>query len=255
MKTSRIFISSLLTEVIGVVVILVAWGGMALFYPPYILPSPLETLSSGVGMVPVDLMRHLLITLARVMAGFSLAFLAGTSAGILAVVLGWQKPLNSIMVALQVIPGTILAVIFVLLFGIGNLTPTALVAFLTLPTIAINTANALSARRKDGEAYLKTLHATRWQLLRYSYLPAMIPVTQSNFSLGLSMAVKVVVLGEFIGSQNGLGYLFNHARLIFNMQEVFFYLMILMAFSLLLQFIQTLVFSMPLRKFAFPEAV
>jgi ABC-type nitrate/sulfonate/bicarbonate transport system permease component len=38
----------------------------------------------------------------------------------------------------------------------------------------------------------------------------------------MSMAVKVVVLGEFIGSQDGLGYLLNHARIVFDMKEVFF---------------------------------
>ena len=254
MKTSRIFISSLLTEVIGVVVILMAWGGMALFYPPYILPSPIETLKAA-GGISSDLTYHLMITLMRILAGFGLAFLSGTTAGILATFLGWQKPLNTIMVTLQVVPGTILAVIFVLLFGIGNLTPTLLVTFLTLPTIAINTANTLSARNKEGEAYLKTLNATRWQLMRFSYFPALVPVLQSNLSLGLSLAVKVVVLGEFIGSQDGLGYLFNHARLIFDMQEVFFYLLILMAISILLQSLQTLVFSIPLRKYAYPEAI
>ena len=253
MKASRVFISSLLTEIIGIAVILMVWGGMALFYPPYILPSPLETLKTA-GGIQSDLTDHLVITLVRVMAGFGLAFLIGTAAGIAAALLGWHKPINSIMVALQVVPGTILAVIFVLLFGIGSLTPIMLVAILTLPTIAINTANAISTRKLDNEGYLKSMHATRWQLLRYSLMPALVPVVQSNLSLGLSMAVKVVVLGEFIGSQNGLGYLFNHARLIFNMQEVFFYLLILMGFSISLQFLQTLIFALPLRRFTFPEA-
>lgn len=255
MKTSRIFISALLTEAVGVLVILAIWGGVSVFYPPYIIPSPVETLSGITGALPANLTGHLMITLYRILVGFLIAFILGTAGGILASLARADKPVNSLMVALQVIPGTILGVIFLLMFGIGSATPILLVAFLTLPTLAINTINGLSKRSATAEGYLRSIHATKWQIVRYNYLPALVPVLQSNLSLGISMAVKVVVLGEFIGSQDGLGYLLNHARLIFNMQEVFFYLLLLMAFSLAFQAVQSLIFSVSLKKFVYPEAV
>jgi NitT/TauT family transport system permease protein len=255
MKTSRIFISALLTEAVGVLVILAVWGGVSSFYPSYIIPSPVETLSGIASVLPVDLTAHLLITLYRILIGFVIAFIFGTAGGILAALARADKPMNSLMVALQVVPGTILGVIFLLMFGIGSATPIALVAFLTLPTLAINTTNGLSKRSIANENYLRSIHASKWQIVRYSYLPALIPVLQSNLSLGISMAVKVVVLGEFIGSQNGLGYLLNHARIVFNMKEVFFYLLLLMAFSLIFQALQSLFFTISLKKYAFPEAL
>jgi len=255
MKTTRIFISALLTEAVGVLVILAVWGGVSSFYPPYIIPSPIETISGISGYLPADLSGHLMITLYRTLMGFLIAFIFGTSGGILAALVRADKPVNSLMVALQVVPGTILGVIFLLMFGIGSATPILLVAFLTLPTLAINTINGLAKRNTASENYLRSIHASKWQIVRFSILPALVPVLQSNLSLGISMAVKVVVLGEFIGSQDGLGYLLNHARLIFNMKEVFFYLLILMAFSLVFQAVQSLFFSISLKKFAYPEAV
>lgn len=255
MKTSRIFISALLTEAFGVLVILAIWGGVSIFYPPYIIPSPVETLNDISEALPQNLSGHLMITLYRIFVGFLIAFIFGTSGGILAALTKAEKPVNSLMVALQVVPGTILGVIFLLMFGIGSATPILLVAFLTLPTLAINTTNGLLKRSTAAEGYLASIHASKWQIVRYSFLPALVPVLQSNLSLGISMAVKVVVLGEFIGSQDGLGYLLNHARLIFNMQEVFFYLLLLMAFSLAFQAIQSLVFTVSLKRYAYPEAV
>ncbi len=254
MKTSRIFISALLTEAVGILVILVIWGGVSTFYPPYIIPSPVETLKGISSELPVGLSGHLAVTLYRILTGFLIAFLLGTFGGILSMLARADKPVNSLMVALQVVPGTILGVIFLLMFGIGSATPILLVAFLTLPTLAINTTNGISKRNTGTENYLHSIKASKWQIIRYSYLPALVPVIQSNLSLGISMAVKVVVLGEFIGSQDGLGYLLNRARIIFNMQEVFFYLLLLMAFSLAFQAIQSLVFTVSLKKFAYPEA-
>ena len=157
------------------------------------------------------------------------------------------------MVALQVVPGTILGVVFLLMFGIGSATPIILVAILTLPTLAINTLNGLTKKNIQQEQYLKTIQASRWQIVRFSYLPALVPVLQSNLSLGMSMAVNVVVLGEFIGSQDGLGYLLNHARILFDMKEVFFYLLVLMAATLLFQAFQSTFFSLFLRKYYYPE--
>ena len=90
-------------------------------------------------------------------------------------------------------------------------------------------------------------------MFKLVYLPALIPVLQSNLSLGMSLAVKVVVLGEFIGAQDGLGYLLNRARITLNMQEVFLYMVILLVFTLVFQAAQSLIFSLFLEKYFYPE--
>lgn len=253
MKPSRIFISSLLNEAVGVLLITAVWAGVSLFYPPYIIPSPAAVITGISAYLPVDFTHHLWITAYRVTAGFLIAFGIGTLSGIIAEILRLNKPVNSLMVALQVVPGTILGVIFLLMFGIGSATPILLVAVLTLPTLAINTVNGLAKRNKAQEEYLDSIRGSRWLKIRYSFIPSLIPVVQSNLSLGMSMAVKVVVLGEFIGSQDGLGYLLNHARIMFDMNEVFFYLLVLMVFTLLFQTLQSTIFSIFLRKYYYPE--
>lgn len=253
MKTTRLFITSLRNEALGFLIIVAVWGVAALFYPPYIIPSPLAVVTNISSFLPQDFGHHLWLTASRTLTGFLLAFITGTLIGTLAFLKGWVKPMNSLMVALQVLPGTILGVIFLLMFGIGSLTPILLVAFLTLPTLAINTVNGLSKRNMALEQYLASLHSNRMGMVRYLYLPALVPVIQSNLSLGMSLAVKVVVLGEFIGSQDGLGYLLNNARIFFNMKEVFFYLLVLLLFTLVFQALQSFLFSTLLKKYYYPE--
>jgi len=253
MKTTKILFSSLRNEAVGFLLIIAVWGVAALFYPPYIIPSPLLVVSNVAAFLTPDFANHLWVTFFRVVSGFLLAFVFGMLIGTLAYVKKWIKPMNSLMVALQVLPGTILGVIFLLMFGIGSVTPILLVAFLTLPTLAVNTVNGLAKKNEAQEQYLRSIGSNQWGMARYLYLPTLIPVVQSNLSLGMSLAVKVVVLGEFIGSQDGLGYLLNNARIFFNMKEVFFYLLVLLVFTLVFQALQSLVVSLFFQKYFYPE--
>jgi NitT/TauT family transport system permease protein len=157
------------------------------------------------------------------------------------------------MMALQVLPGTILGVIFLLLFGTGDSAPILLAVFLTLPTLVISTINGLSKRNLKLQQYLVSIRSGGFGMFRYIYLPALVPVLRSNLSLGMGMAVKVVIMGEFIGAQNGLGFLLNNARIVFNMKEVIFYLLVLLAFTLVFQVLETLAFFSFFRKYDYPE--
>ena len=249
MKNPQNFIISLRNEAAGVVLIIAAWVAVSLFYPPYVIPSPLAVVSNIPAYLPENFSQHLAATVYRAGVGFGLAYLGGTFLGILAFANKWVQPLNSLMLALQVLPGVILGVIFLLMFGIGSATPILLVAFLTLPTIAINTVNGLAKKNLALEEYLVSIKCSPIGIARYIYFPALIPVLESNFSLGLSLAIKVVVLGEFIGTQDGLGYLLNNARITFNMKEVFFYLVILLGITLVFQAIQSTIVSIFFRKY------
>lgn len=253
MKNSQTFITSLCSETAGALLLLAVWWAVTLVYPAYIIPSPWSVLTDVSQYLPSDFLYHAGITLYRTLAGFGLAMILGTLTGVLAVVKNWTRPVNSVMLALQVLPGTILGVIFLLMFGLGSTAPILLVAFLTLPTLAINTVHGLSKKSQKLEQYLCTLQAGKNEMFHYVFLPALVPTLQGNLSLGMGLAVKVVVMGEFIGAQDGLGYLLNNARILLNMKEVFFYLLFLLLGTLLFQAVQSLVFSRFFQKYYYPE--
>ena len=243
---------SLRNEAVGLGILLLVWSAAALFYPSYVLPSPWETFGSLRAALPPETGRHLLLTLWRVLAGLGLGLAAGMGLGALACALDWEGPFHSLMTGIQVLPGTVLGVILLLVCGAGSWMPILLVALLTLPTLAINTFHALKGRDRQMEEYLQTLHGRKIDALRWVYFPALVPALQSNLSLGVGLAVKVVVLGEFIGVQDGLGFLLNRARLFLDMKAVFVYLSILLLFSLVFQAARSLFFSTCMRKYFFP---
>jgi len=251
MKNSPAFISSLRNELIGSGLILLVWSLVSLAYPMYIIPSPVEVIEGAIKNPPQDFAHHAFITLFRVAVGFVLSLVVGTFLGSAAYIKKWGGQLNALMLSLQVLPGTVLGVIFLLVFGLGSAAPILLITFMVLPTLAVNTYNGLFSANKQLEEYLMTLGSKKSNLFKLVYLPVLVPVLQSNLTLGFSLGVKVVVLGEFIGSQDGLGYLLNTARIFLNMQEVFLYVAVLMAFTLAFQAAASLLFSTFFRNYFF----
>ncbi len=247
------FSTAIRSNLVGLALLLGAWLVLALFFPPYIFPSPGEVLIAAPEILAPSFAGHLALTVQRVVIGFALAFAGGTAFGLIAFTLHVTEHLNSLMAGLQVIPGAILGVILLLVLGIGDWVPIALVALLTLPTIAINTANALAKRDLRLEQYLLSAGARRRDLVRHLYVPTLIPTFRSNLSLGFGLGMKVVVLGEFIGSQAGLGYLLNVAAIHFDMRAVLLYLCVVVAISATFEVAQNLLFDLTLTKYFNPS--
>jgi NitT/TauT family transport system permease protein len=246
------FFTAVKNNAAGLLAFLVIWLLVALFFPPYILPSPVAVLQEIPSYLNRDIGHHLAVTVYRVLAGFGLALVLGTAFGILAFVTRLTARVNIFMVSLQVIPGTILGIVLLLAMGIGDGVPIALVAILTLPTIAINIAHALAKKKVALEQYLISAGGGKKHLVQYLYLPALIPTFQSNLSIGFGLSVKVILLGEFIGSQDGIGYLLNVARIYLNMKEVIFYLVLVLLFTALFETTQSFLFAVCLEKYFYP---
>ena len=249
----RSFSTAIRNSVVGFALFVAAWAAAAPFFPAYVLPSPVAVAGNLGSYVDGAFLGHLAVTLYRVSAGFAVAFVLGTAAGLAAFVMRKTQHLNTLMMALQVVPGTILGIVFLLVFGVGDYTPIALVAFLTLPIIAVNTVNALGGRSEQLEGYLLASGGSRAHLVRYLYLPTLVPAAQSNLTIGFGMALKIAILGEFIGAQSGIGYLLNVARVYFKMEEVFFYLLTVLLVTVCFQAAQSGFFAVFLEKYFFGE--
>lgn len=253
MKRLAPFFISIRNNVFALILFIVLWGISSLFFPSYVIPSPLLVLSNGISYLQAEFWQQLFLTIYRVGAGFCCALLLGTLSGILAVGVNKAQYLNTLMVLFQVIPGTILGIIFLLVFGIGSSVPIALVAFLILPVISINTSNALAKKNVLLEHYLRSIGGKRTHLVKNIYVPILIPTFQSNLTIGFSLSLKIVILGEFIGSQDGIGYLLNLSKIYFKMDEVFFYLFVILLMMVCFQIAMNVFFTIFLGKYFYPE--
>jgi NitT/TauT family transport system permease protein len=253
MKVTPRFSTAVRNNLLGPALLVALWMVLARVYPRYIIPSPGAVLTAAPGLMTPALPHHLALTLGRVAVGLGLAFVLGSALGIGAYLLGITDGLNSLMGALQAIPGIILGIILVLALGLGSPVPIALIALMTLPTIAVNTSSGLARRNAGLEEYMHAAGAGKADLVRLLYLPSLVPTVQANLTLGFGLALKVVVLAEFIGAQDGLGYLLNVAALFFDMKEVLFYLCIVLLLTVAFEVLQSLVFRTYFARFFYPD--
>ncbi|MCF7911343.1 MAG: ABC transporter permease subunit [Candidatus Cloacimonetes bacterium] len=233
----------------GFIVFLIVWLLLSLIFPDYIVPKPWQVISQTGNLIDNSFTHHLQLTLFRLFTGFLIAFITASALGILAYALSIYEYAENVLSLFQVIPGAILAIIFLIIFGVGDKVPIAMIIAMSIPIMAINTSTGLRGIIREQQEVVYVFGGSMPQVIRYVYLPALIPVFRSNFLIGTGLALKVIVLGEYIGCEDGIGFLLNNARTLFQMDKVFFYLLVIMVIALILQIVINLIFVELFRKY------
>lgn len=182
--------------------------------PAFILPAPaavgrrwLLLLADG------TLLRHTSITLGEVLAALALG-------AALATVLGYcvakspllERLLTPYLIASQAVPIVAIAPLLVLWFGIGLRSKVLIGALIVFFPLLINTVLGLRSVEPDLRDLMRSLRATRWQLLTKLEVPAALPVWLGGLRVAATLAVVGAVVGEFVGADRGLGFLINFGR-------------------------------------------
>jgi ABC-type nitrate/sulfonate/bicarbonate transport system permease component len=172
----------------------------------YLLPAPSE-----VARALVD-DRHLLlsdtwVTAREVLLGFAVALVAGVGIALalhLSSVL--RRALYPLVVASQAVPIVVIAPILVIWFGFGIVPKLIVIALICFFPIVVNTLDGLRSVDREQVKMLRTLGASRLDLLRRLELPAALPYLFSGAKVAVAVAVIGAVFGELVGSDAGLGH-------------------------------------------------
>ncbi|MDP8210655.1 MAG: ABC transporter permease subunit [Candidatus Stygibacter australis] len=245
----QLFIGLIKNNFTGFIVFIAIWLLLSLIFPDYIIPDPWQVISKAGKLIDADFLHHLQLTMFRLLTGFVIAFLVASALGIIAYIMSVFEYAENILSLFQVIPGTILAIIFLIIFGVGDKVPIAMIIAMSIPIMAINTSTGLRGVNREQQEVVYVFGGSMPQVIRYVYIPALIPVFRSNFLIGTGLALKVIVLGEYIGCEDGIGFLLNNARILFQMEKVFFYLLIIMLIALIFHIIINLVFVELFRRY------
>jgi NitT/TauT family transport system permease protein len=185
-----------------------SWGGV----PRFILPGPLETLRA-LGAPQIDWPRHVLITAAEAFGGFALAVGIGV---LLAVLFTWFAPLRRalmpLLVTLNLIPKVALAPLFIVWLGYGLVPNIAITFVIAFFPIVITTARGLAEVEPELLDLVRTVRATRWQVFRKIQLPSSLPYLFSGMRVAAVLAIAGTIVGEFVGSEAGLGFVIMSAQ-------------------------------------------
>jgi ABC-type nitrate/sulfonate/bicarbonate transport system permease component len=174
------------------------------------------------------LLYHTLITLEEIIVGFLLAFVLGVGLALLMFhfpVL--EKSFYPIVIGSQTIPVFAIAPLLVLWFGYGLSSKVVMAALIVFFPIVVNTLDGLKGADPDEVNLLRILKANRWQILWKVRVPSALPFVFSGCKIGISVSTIGAIIGEWVGSKEGLGYLMLHANAQLQISLIFASLMYL----------------------------
>jgi NitT/TauT family transport system permease protein len=207
------------------VVFLGLWQGVVLVgdYPAFIMPSPVAV-GERLWRLVADgsLWHHTWVTLREVLAGLGLG-------AAVAVLLGYglahfplaERLLSPYIVASQSIPVVAVAPLLVIWFGTGLLSKVVVCALTVFFPILVNTVVGVRSVERDLHDLMRALEATRWQTVWMLEAPAALPVLLGGLKVGATLAVIGAVVGEFVASSEGLGYLLKQGQQLYDTSLVF----------------------------------
>jgi NitT/TauT family transport system permease protein len=123
-----------------------------------------------------------------------------------------EQLLAPYIVASQSVPTVAIAPLLVIWFGPGLSSKVLICALIVFFPILINTIVGVRAVPEELHDLMRSLQATRWQTFSQLELPASLPVLLGGVRIGATLSVIGAVVGEFVGSDRGLGFLINIGR-------------------------------------------
>jgi NitT/TauT family transport system permease protein len=194
---------------LGLLLLLAVWALACwlVSIPTVVLPSPDKVLQAMVTRSDL-LLGESLITLKETLFGFVLALAVGLP---LAVAVANSRPLNlmfyPLLIALQSVPKVALAPIVLVWFGTGMESKLAIVWLVAFFPIIVDTVAGLRSTPRELLELADSLKATRTQIFLKVQFPAALPFVITGAKVAITLAVIGAVIGEFIGSSEGLGFL------------------------------------------------
>jgi NitT/TauT family transport system permease protein len=222
----------------ALVVVLAVWEGAARlrWLNPVLVPPPV-----AVAGVLVDLVRggaiwgHFGATLLEALGGLGLGIAAG---GVLGLAAGLLPPvadlLQPVMAVLNAVPRVILAPLLVIWFGIGVASKIALSFLLVAVTVFFAVYSGIRETDARLVERVRTLGGDAWAVAREVYVPSVGAWVLGSLKLAVGFAFTGAVVGEFVASSRGLGYLLSFAQSTYNAALTVALVVLVMAVTLAL---------------------
>ena len=202
--------------------------------PRFVMPSPGATLDALL-QPNYNWWTNIAVTGTEIFAGYFLALVVGVA---LALAFSWSKVLEAffmpLLLTLNMIPKVALGPLFIVWFKYGVL-PNSLMAFsICVFPILLTTARGLREVEPELLDLVKSLKGSRWQLFTKIQLPGALPYIFSGMKVAAILAVAGAIVGEFLGSDKGLGYLMLQVQVTLDTPAMFMAVILITLLGMLL---------------------
>ena len=201
----------------------------------FIYSSPSRMLNTIINLyVDNNLFNNIWTTVYETVISFSLATIFGT---IIAIMFWYSKFFYKVMepylTVLNSLPKVALGPI-IIIFG-ANINSIIIMALLISLIITIsNVYSGFINTDKNKIKLLNSFNATKWQILKYLVIPSNYHIIINSLKINVGMSLVGVIMGEFLVSKSGIGYLINYGSEVFNLDLVFAGIIILLIVSYLM---------------------
>jgi NitT/TauT family transport system permease protein len=169
-----------------------------------------------------ELFKHLFISMQRAITGFLLALFITVPLGI---AIGWYKGfaqfVDPLIQACRQISAIALFPVFILFLGIGELSKTGMVAWVSMWPILLNTISGVKHADPSLIKVARSMGANSFCLLYKVILPGALPSIMTGIRLGASSAILVLVAAEMIGAKAGLGFMIINSQYNFEINQMY----------------------------------
>lgn len=231
----------ILTQILLAALLITIWELLAKYkiINTFITSSPSRVLNTIISLYnDNNLFNNIWTTIYETLISFSL----GTIIGIITATILWYfnfiyKVLDPYLTILNSLPKIALGPIIIIFFG-ANINSIIIMALLISVIVTIITVyNGFVSTDKNRINLLKSFSATKVQIFKYVILPSSYSTIISSLKINISMTLIGVIMGEFLVSKSGIGYLINYGSQVFNLNLVISGIIILMIVSYLMYII------------------
>lgn len=198
--------------------------------PHRVVEALIEEVQSG------DLIYHLLMTLWRVAASFFIAMLIGTAIGL---VMGRNRVANGLfdpwLVFFLNVPALVIIFLCYIWGGLTEMAAILAVVINKVPNVAVMLREGARAMSAELDEMAASFRYTTWQRYRHIIFPQLQPFIAAAGRSGLSLIWKIVLVVEFIGRSDGVGFQLHTYFQLFNVAAIFAYSVAFIAVMLLIE--------------------
>jgi len=228
-------------RLLAIIVFLLIWEiapriGLA---DPVFIP-PVSAVFSALGdlILSGELLKHTTISLQRAFTGFAVASVLAIPLGFM---VGWfrivEKYIDPLLQTIRQLPVLAMFPVFILLFGIGEVSKIVIIALACFWSIFMNTVSGVKNVDPLLVKSARSMGVSDIEMFKKVVLPAATPSIFTGLRYGGTVALILLVAAEMLGAKSGLGYAVNNWQLLFLIPEMFAAIITLTLLGLVVNYI------------------
>ncbi|MGH2377772.1 MAG: ABC transporter permease [Candidatus Limnocylindria bacterium] len=216
--------------------------------PDYLLPAPsavaatlVTLLGAGwteplyVGGTPAGILRDAYITLAEAVSGLAIGMVIGIGLGIVMAHSRFaEQAIYPVVSAIRATPIIAIAPIFIIWFGFGIAPKAAVAALATFFPMLVNSITGMRSVDPMTMEFFRSVHASTREIFWHLRVPNTLPYFFAALRLSVSLALIGAIVGELVGSREGLGFMITQTAIQLRTTHVFSGVIVLAAIGIVL---------------------